>query len=58
MVERLTQLKKTQDRAAGLARCSEMCLRLASGKYDALSGRYLTLEDDFDKLLQHDSERV
>jgi hypothetical protein len=28
-----------------------MCLRLASGRYDGLSGRYLTPEDDFDALL-------
>ena len=29
-----------------------MCIRLASGRYDALSGRYLTPEDDFDALLK------
>ena len=29
-----------------------MCLALASGRYDALSGRYLTPEDDFDALVR------
>ena len=52
MVERLTRLGEKQNRAAGLLRCVEMCLRLASGRYDGLSGRYLTPEDGFDELLR------
>ena len=52
MVQRLTLLGETQDRAAGLARCAERCLELASGRYDGLSGRYLIPEDDLDELLR------
>lgn len=52
MIEILKQIKKQSDPAAGLARCAEMCVKLASGRYDALSGRYLSPEDDFDALLR------
>jgi NAD(P)-dependent dehydrogenase (short-subunit alcohol dehydrogenase family) len=51
MVAFLKQIKDKEDPAAGFARCARMCLALASGRYDALSGRYLTPEDDFDALL-------
>jgi NAD(P)-dependent dehydrogenase (short-subunit alcohol dehydrogenase family) len=51
MVEYLKNLKATTDPAAGLARCAEMCVQLASGRYAALSGRFLLPGDDFDKLL-------
>jgi NAD(P)-dependent dehydrogenase (short-subunit alcohol dehydrogenase family) len=50
MVEYLKQLKQTSDPAPGLARCAEMCVQLASGKYAALAGRFLIPPDDFDKL--------
>lgn len=52
MVEFLKQIKEKADPAAGFARCASMCLALASGRYDGLSGRYLTPEDDFDALLR------
>lgn len=52
MVAVLKQIKEQNDPAAGLARCAKMCLALASGRYDALSGRYLTPEDDFDALVR------
>jgi NAD(P)-dependent dehydrogenase (short-subunit alcohol dehydrogenase family) len=51
MVEYLKNLKATTDPAPGLARCAEMCVQLASGRYAALSGRFLLPGDDFDKLL-------
>jgi 3-oxoacyl-[acyl-carrier protein] reductase len=51
MVEYLKNLKATADPSAGLARCAEMCVQLASGRYAALSGRFLLPGDDFDKLL-------
>jgi NAD(P)-dependent dehydrogenase (short-subunit alcohol dehydrogenase family) len=51
MVEYLKNLKATTDPAPGLARCAEMCLQLASGRYAGLSGRFLLPGDDFDKLL-------
>jgi 3-oxoacyl-[acyl-carrier protein] reductase len=52
MVEYLKNLKATTDPAPGLARCAEMCLQLASGRYTALSGRFLLPQDDFEKLLR------
>jgi len=51
MVEYLANLKKTGDPAAGLARCAEMCVQLASGRYTALAGRFLIPKDDFEKML-------
>jgi NAD(P)-dependent dehydrogenase (short-subunit alcohol dehydrogenase family) len=51
MVEHLKQLKQTGDPAKGLARCAEMCVQLASGRYAALAGRFLIPQDDFDQLL-------
>jgi NAD(P)-dependent dehydrogenase (short-subunit alcohol dehydrogenase family) len=52
MIAVLKQIKEQNDPAAGLARCAQMCLALASGRYDALSGRYLTPDDDFDALVR------
>jgi NAD(P)-dependent dehydrogenase (short-subunit alcohol dehydrogenase family) len=51
MLEFLKNVRANEDPAKGFARCASMCLRLASGRYDGLSGRYLTPEDDFDALL-------
>jgi NAD(P)-dependent dehydrogenase (short-subunit alcohol dehydrogenase family) len=35
---------------------ARLCVRLASGRYDALSGRFLTVADDLDAVLQRASE--
>lgn len=51
MVDYLKNLKATTDPAPGLARCAQMCAQLASGRYAALSGRFLLPGDDFDRLL-------
>lgn len=51
MVEYLKNLKATTDPAPGLAKCAQMCVQLASGRYAKLSGRFLLPGDDFDKLL-------
>jgi NAD(P)-dependent dehydrogenase (short-subunit alcohol dehydrogenase family) len=53
MLAFLRDVKEKEDPAKGLARCAQICLRLASGRYDGLSGRYLTPEDDFDALLKN-----
>jgi NAD(P)-dependent dehydrogenase (short-subunit alcohol dehydrogenase family) len=50
MVGRLRAKKDAPDRDADLARCAQRCVDLASGRYDALSGRYLELDDDIDAL--------
>lgn len=34
-----------------LTRCAERCIALASGRYDALTGRYTELPDDLDAML-------
>ncbi|MEJ1966967.1 MAG: SDR family oxidoreductase [Gammaproteobacteria bacterium] len=52
MLEFLKNVRDKEDPVRGLAHCAAMCVRLASGRYDALSGRYLTPEDDFDALLK------
>ncbi len=54
MIESLKQIKAQTDSTQGLARCATMCVKLASGCYDALSGRYLTPDDDFDALLRQE----
>jgi 3-oxoacyl-[acyl-carrier protein] reductase len=51
MVDYLKKLKATTDPAPGLARCAQMCVQLASGRYAALSGRFLLPGDDFDRLV-------
>jgi hypothetical protein len=52
MVGRLRELKDSPKRDADLTRCAQRCLELASGRYDALSGRYLELSDDLGALLR------
>jgi hypothetical protein len=52
MLAFLQNVKDKEDPAKGLARCASMCVRLASGQYDGLTGRYLTPDDDFDALLR------
>jgi len=51
MVDYLKNVIKAKDPRPGLARCAEMCVQLASGRYAGLSGRFLIPGDDFDKLL-------
>jgi 3-oxoacyl-[acyl-carrier protein] reductase len=51
MVRRLHELKGQQDREDGMAWCTERCVGLASGRYDALSGRYIDRTDDPEQLL-------
>jgi NAD(P)-dependent dehydrogenase (short-subunit alcohol dehydrogenase family) len=57
MVEYLSRLKQNADPGVGLARCAEMCVQLASGRYDALAGRFLIPHDDFDQLLLEPAPR-
>jgi NAD(P)-dependent dehydrogenase (short-subunit alcohol dehydrogenase family) len=49
----LKQLRTTNpDPAPGFRICTDMCIKLASGKYDELSGWYVEPGDDFDALLK------
>ena len=48
----LKELARTNpDPAPGYKICTDMCVKLASGKYDELSGWYIEPKDDFDALL-------
>jgi len=52
MVDRLRSVRESPHRNADLVRCAQRCLDLASGRYGALSGRYLELGDDLDAALR------
>jgi NAD(P)-dependent dehydrogenase (short-subunit alcohol dehydrogenase family) len=52
MMSALQEIKERDDPAVGLARCGQMCVDLASGRFDGLSGSYLTPQDDFADLLR------
>jgi NAD(P)-dependent dehydrogenase (short-subunit alcohol dehydrogenase family) len=52
MIERLSKLRDQSDRAVGLEKCGELCFRLASGQYDALSGQYIDVREDLDEKLR------
>ena len=51
MVARIAQLRDTPEGTRDLDRCAQICARIASGEYDSLSGRYLDVKDDFERLL-------
>jgi len=53
MVERLHELKGIQGPSDGMEWCADRCVALASGRYDALSGRYIDRTDDPDELLRN-----
>ncbi|HEY1900003.1 MAG TPA: SDR family oxidoreductase [Steroidobacteraceae bacterium] len=52
MVDRLRSVRESPHRNADLVRCAQRCLDLASGKFSALSGRYLELGDDLETELR------
>jgi NAD(P)-dependent dehydrogenase (short-subunit alcohol dehydrogenase family) len=52
MVELLHELKGRPGEEAVLAKCTQRCADLASGRYDALSGRYIGRDADLDDMLQ------
>jgi NAD(P)-dependent dehydrogenase (short-subunit alcohol dehydrogenase family) len=52
MVERLHELKAEQRPDDGMEWCTDRCVAFASGRYDALSGRYIDRTDDLDEMLR------
>jgi NAD(P)-dependent dehydrogenase (short-subunit alcohol dehydrogenase family) len=50
MVQRLRD--RQNQGSSDLARCAQRCVDLASGRYDALSGKYMELDDDLDAWLR------
>lgn len=51
MVQRLKDRQSLAEGDRDLARCAQRCVDLASGRYDALSGNYMELDDDLDAWL-------
>jgi NAD(P)-dependent dehydrogenase (short-subunit alcohol dehydrogenase family) len=51
MVGRLRARKDAPNGDRDLGRCAQRCVDLASGRYDALSGNYMELDDDLDAWL-------
>jgi NAD(P)-dependent dehydrogenase (short-subunit alcohol dehydrogenase family) len=52
-VANLTRRKAAgEDPTPGFLRCAQLCVELASGRCNALTGRYLTPEDDLDALVR------
>jgi NAD(P)-dependent dehydrogenase (short-subunit alcohol dehydrogenase family) len=51
MIERLEARAAEGGGDEDLDRCAERCVVLASGRYDALSGKYMELPDDLDAML-------
>jgi len=49
MVERIATLEKDVDPGPGLAKCAELCVKLASGRFDSMSGQYFDVRDDIDE---------
>jgi NAD(P)-dependent dehydrogenase (short-subunit alcohol dehydrogenase family) len=52
MVGRLRARKDAPEGDRDLARCAQRCVDLASGRYDALSGHYMELDDDLEAWLR------
>jgi 3-oxoacyl-[acyl-carrier protein] reductase len=52
MAEMLIKLRDTMNPAEGLAKCSDLCCRLASGECDILSGQYMDVREDLDEKLR------
>ncbi len=51
-VDRIEEARANEDPSVGLQRCADLCRELASGRCDALSGRFLTPEDDLAALVK------
>jgi NAD(P)-dependent dehydrogenase (short-subunit alcohol dehydrogenase family) len=52
MIERLRARKTEPNSRLDLERCAQRCVDLASGRYHALSGRYIELSENLDAMLQ------
>jgi len=52
MVARLTALRGTPEGTRDLETCANVSVRICSGQYDALAGRFLDIKNDFEQLLR------
>lgn len=55
MIEHLKARKAEPGSDRDLQRCAQRCVDLASGRYNALSGRYLELADDLDAMVRQEA---
>jgi hypothetical protein len=46
-----TRKAADEDGSEGLKACADLCVKLGSGAYDGLTGRYLQPDDDLDAML-------
>lgn len=53
MIEHLKARKADPNSMLDLERCAQRCVDLATGRYNALSGRYIELPENLEELLQH-----
>lgn len=56
MIERLKAHKADPNSGRDLERCAQRCVDLASGRYNALSGRYFEATDNLDDLLREEDK--
>ena len=52
-IERLSELKRNPASGNPITQVTSLCVFLASGKVDNLSGRYLSVDDDVAELARH-----
>jgi NAD(P)-dependent dehydrogenase (short-subunit alcohol dehydrogenase family) len=52
MVNRLRAKRDDPDAELDMRRCAQRCVELASGRYDALSGKYMELTHDLEEMLR------
>jgi NAD(P)-dependent dehydrogenase (short-subunit alcohol dehydrogenase family) len=52
-VERLRELKRNPASGNPMSQVTSLCVFLASGRGDALSGRFLSIDDDVEELARH-----
>jgi hypothetical protein len=52
-MERLRELKRNPASGNSLSQVTDLCVFLASGRGDALTGRYLRVDDDAEEIARH-----
>ena len=52
LIQLIHQSRQDSNPETGLARCTELCLKLLSGRYDALHGQYIDVREDLEARLR------
>ncbi len=50
LVKHLERIAKETDAEAAMRKCADVCVDLATGRYDVLSGRYIDVKWDLDAI--------